>query len=138
MSIGAAHRWITPRDRATRCGVPIPSDEVVARVSAAIALAACALLYLEARAIRRPSRLLGHGVATLLAVAAVTTYFQFFAIPASQYFHRWEMFHYFMGAKYAPELSYERLYVCTAVAEAELGRRAEVEARPIRDLRNDA
>jgi hypothetical protein len=124
--------------RATACAVPIPSDEVVARVSAAIAMAACALLYLEARAVRRPSRLLVHTIAGLLAAAAVTTYFQFFTIPAGQYFHRWEMFHYFMGAKYAPELSYDRLYVCTVVAEAELGHRSEVEARSIRDLRNDA
>lgn len=116
----------------------IPSDEVVARVCAAIALSACLLLYLEARATRAPPRALTHAIAGLLAAAAVTTYFQFFTIPAGQYFHRWEMFHYFMGAKYAPELSYDRLYACTAVADAELGHRAEVEARPMRDLDSDA
>jgi hypothetical protein len=34
-------------------------------------------------------------------------------------YHRWEQFHYFLGAKYFPELGYTRLYQCTAVAEAE-------------------
>src|SRR5262249_32251052 len=33
---------------------------------------------------------------------------------------------------------YDRLYACTAVADAEAGRRAEVEQRRMRDLRDDS
>ncbi len=50
--------------------------------------------------------------------------------------HRWELYHYYVGAKYAPELGYDGLYACTALAEAEdavdLG-----PTRPFRDLRTD-
>jgi hypothetical protein len=119
--------------------MPVPSEEVVARLSAAIALLACALLYVEARASRRGTApRSARAIALALAALAVTTYFHFFMIPKEQFFHRWELFHYFMGAKYAPELGYERLYACAAVADAESGRRAEVERRPMRDLRDDS
>jgi hypothetical protein len=48
--------------------------------------------------------------------------------------HASETYHYYIGAKYFPELGYTRLYRCTAVAEAELGRRRGVEARHAREL----
>ncbi len=50
--------------------------------------------------------------------------------------HGWELYHYYAGAKYAPELGYDGLYECTALADAEdavdLGPK-----RPFRDLRTD-
>jgi len=52
-------------------------------------------------------------------------------------YHRWEQFHYFLGAKYFPELGYTRLYQCTAIAEAERFGRAGVARRAIRDLTTD-
>lgn len=48
--------------------------------------------------------------------------------------HHYEFFHYFVGAKYFPELGYTRLYECANVAEAEQGFRRRVELRRIRDL----
>jgi hypothetical protein len=50
------------------------------------------------------------------------------------YIHIWEHYHYYIGAKYGPELRYSRLYVCTAVADMEDGLRARVKKRKIRDL----
>jgi hypothetical protein len=50
------------------------------------------------------------------------------------YEHVWEHYHYYMGAKYAPELRYSRLYECTAVADSEDGFRARVKKRHMRDL----
>lgn len=47
------------------------------------------------------------------------------------------MFHYFVGSKYARELGYERLYLCSALADAEMGNREHVQQRRMRDLRND-
>ena len=37
----------------------------------------------------------------------------------SDFVHRWEFFHYYMGGKYLPELGYTKLYACTAVVDAE-------------------
>src|SRR5262245_568091 len=48
--------------------------------------------------------------------------------------HASETYHYYVGGKYFPELGYTGLYRCTALADAEAGRRAEVEARYARDL----
>jgi hypothetical protein len=50
------------------------------------------------------------------------------------YEHIWEHYHYYIGAKYGPEIRYSRLYVCTAVADMEDGLRARVKKRKIRDL----
>jgi hypothetical protein len=50
------------------------------------------------------------------------------------YEHVWEHYHYYMGAKYAPELRFSRLYECTAVADMADGLRARVKKRKMRDL----
>jgi hypothetical protein len=46
--------------------------------------------------------------------------------------HYWDAFHYFMGAKYLPELGYSRLYEATFIAGREMGNFRDVTA--IRDL----
>ncbi len=48
--------------------------------------------------------------------------------------HVWEHYHYYMGAKYAPELRFSRLYECTAVADMSDGLKARVKKRKMRDL----
>ena len=51
------------------------------------------------------------------------------------FIHYYEFYHYYLGAKYAPELGYTRLYECTIAAEdefAHLG--ARLERLEIRDL----
>jgi hypothetical protein len=50
------------------------------------------------------------------------------------YIHVWEHYHYYVGAKYAPELRFARLYECTAAADLADGLRARVKKRPMRDL----
>jgi hypothetical protein len=112
------------------------SEQLVGRVAAGIGALTCAGLYLEARGVTfgRARRLL----AGLLMVLSVSTYFHYFELPVGGFYHHWEMFHYFLGSKYARELGYERLYLCSALADAETGNRAHVERRRMRDLRNDA
>ena len=111
------------------------SEQLIGRVSAGLGALTCVGLYLEARGFTfgRARRLL----AGLMMVASVTTYFHFFELPIGGFYHRWEMFHYFLGSKYARELGYDRLYSCSALADAETGNRAQVERRRMRDLRND-
>ena len=86
--------------------------------------------HVSARARRGAGAVLG-----LCAVLSVGAYFQFGRLPAG-FVHRWEMFHYYVGSKYHAELGYERLYGCTAVADAEDGVPSN-ERRTIRDLAND-
>jgi hypothetical protein len=52
----------------------------------------------------------------------------------NHYIHIWEHYHYYMGAKYGPELRYARLYECTAAADLEDGLRSRVQKRKMRDL----
>jgi hypothetical protein len=72
--------------------------------------------------------------AALFSFAAVICYFQFFQIGYPEFYHRWEFFHYYMGAKYFPEMGYDGLYKCTAIAESDLGFAKEVRARKLRDI----
>lgn len=97
-------------------------------------------LMLEARATRlrvyvreRWKRRLGWTF-TILAFFA---YFDFFNpnVRYSEYYHRHELFHYYLGAKYFDEIGYTRLYECASIAEVELGRGNQVLNREIRDLR---
>jgi len=54
-----------------------------------------------------------------------------------EYVHTREVYHYYMGAKYFPELSYTRLYDCSVVADQEAGLGAAAGRRVIRDLRTN-
>ncbi|MFQ5985449.1 MAG: hypothetical protein ACE5LL_08035 [Alphaproteobacteria bacterium] len=56
-------------------------------------------------------------------VAAVLSYPNFGVFHANHYdhIHYWDAFHYFMGAKYLPELGYSGLYEATFVAGRDLG-----------------
>jgi len=71
-------------------------------------------------------------------VLAALTYFNFGAFHFGTYIHGWDVFHYYVGAKYFPELGYERLYECVAVADGEEpALRPRVEARRITNLRTN-
>ncbi len=76
---------------------------------------------------------------TLVAVgvASFAAYFNFGHLHFDNFVHVWDTYHYYMGAKYFPELNYELLYDCAAVADAESGRRDEVIKRPLTDLRTN-
>lgn len=75
--------------------------------------------------------------AIALSVVAFCSYFDFYNAHTrySEYYHRHEFYHYYLGSKYNSELGYVRLYECTAVAEVDLGRGTEMKKRELRDLR---
>lgn len=75
-------------------------------------------------------------VAWGLTITAFGVYFDFFNPNTrySEYYHRHEFYHYYLGSKYSKELGYKRLYECTFVAEIENGRGADIRKREIRDL----
>lgn len=73
-------------------------------------------------------------VVFVLLAAAALAYPNFGMFHPNHYhhIHYWDVYHYFMGAKYFPELGYSRLYEATYVAGRELGAFGGVKA--IRDL----
>ncbi len=73
----------------------------------------------------------------LLVVTSALSWTQFGAFQGSGTVHYWDMFHYFVGTKYFPELGYFDLYECAAQAERENGRGAEVDSQQIRDLEDN-
>ncbi|MEE2677164.1 MAG: hypothetical protein VX546_01165 [Myxococcota bacterium] len=87
--------------------------------------------WFQGRASRRRGWDAGLAALGLAALACWTNLGQF-NFPG--FGHPSETFHYFMGAKYFPEVGHSRLYRCVALAEAEGGRAAEPAGRRVRDL----
>lgn len=77
------------------------------------------------------------GLLVGLALVGAGAYFNWGAGHFTGRVHQYEFFHYFLGAKYFPELGYTGLYECTSLVEAEQGYRRRVELGTIRDLRNN-
>ncbi len=74
-----------------------------------------------------------------LGAIAFLTYFNFGFFHFPNFIHGWDTFHYYVGAKYSRELSYDRLYECVAVADSEIpALRRRVELRKITNLRTNA
>jgi hypothetical protein len=71
-----------------------------------------------------------------LSAIGFLAYFSFFNpnVRYEPYYHRHELYHYYLGSKYFAELGYRRLYLCTAVAEVELGRGEHIRDKSLRDL----
>lgn len=110
----------------------------VEAVKSGVAAAAAALL-LWGLWLRRAGRADAHrrlrDAALLgLGVLGVACWVNLGRFHYSHFAHRADAYHHFVGAKYFPELGYQRLYACTAVAEAEAGRGRQIAGRPMRDL----
>lgn len=72
-----------------------------------------------------------------LAVLAFVSWWNLEGFQFGKAYHRWEFYHYYLGAKYSPELEYTRLYDCTAAAEVEADPSAKILDRPTRNLRTN-
>lgn len=73
-------------------------------------------------------------VVALAAALSWTNFGAFRLTGTTVHYH--EFFHYYFGARYAPELGYDRLYDCAVVAQAELQPEnlAAIAAMPVRNL----
>lgn len=60
-------------------------------------------------------------VGITLGIAAISLYFNGYKFGYPKYYHRWDQYHYYMGAKYYPEMGYDGLYKCSLLAQDELG-----------------
>ena len=57
----------------------------------------------------------------ILVFAATAAWFEFGWLRYGKYMNPHDVYHYYVGAKYAPELGYTKLYGASLAAEAELG-----------------
>ena len=101
-----------------------PYDTRAGLAKAIVASAAAACVLYERYRARRDRPVAEHWrrlAGILLAAAAIFCYFNGFRYTYPPYWHHSDLFHYYMGAKYFPELRYDGLYRCTAIAQDQLG-----------------
>ena len=79
-------------------------------------------------------RPLRDGLLLALGLTAGLCWWNLGGFREAGYVHVWDTFHYYMGGKYFRELGYERLYLCSALADAEDGFLDAGARRRIRDL----
>ena len=72
-----------------------------------------------------------------IAVVALAAWWNLGRFHFSSFTHPHEFFHYYLGAKYSPELGYAGLYDCTAAVESEESLTPELARRWTRDLRTN-
>ena len=121
-----------------------PHQETIDLVNAiklAIAIAGCALLIWSVivRRLGRPRmhRRLRDALLGTLAALSALCWSNFFQFHYSQYFHPSDLYHYYVGAKYFPELGYTKLYECTAAADIAAGLKAQPTGR-LREIQQPA
>ncbi|MFO0593932.1 MAG: hypothetical protein U0228_01475 [Myxococcaceae bacterium] len=73
----------------------------------------------------------------VLGLAGFVGYFNFAHLHFGNFVHVWDTYHYVMGAKYFPELGYDKLYDCSTVANYENGHADEVARQTFTDLRTN-
>lgn len=73
----------------------------------------------------------------VIALLCLAGWWNLFRFHFPSFVHTWEVFHYYMGAKYVNEIGYTKLYECATAADVEDG--IQIRANnSIRDLRTNA
>jgi len=115
--------------------IGIREDFLLKHVLATVALALLAWTLVASRRGEAPATRRGRRIAlAALAAAAALAWPNFLNFHFMYRYKIHDFYHYYLGAKYAPELRYDGLYACTTVADAEDGLAALAGARPMRDL----
>ncbi len=115
------------------------NDDRMVQIKAGIAVVGAILLLwywlADDLPILRRWRRLRDGLLIAIGLLSCAAWWNLGRFHFNPFIHYYEFYHYYLGAKYAPELGYTRLYECTVAAEdefAHLGPR--LERAPIRDL----
>jgi hypothetical protein len=147
-AIPAGWPLVGPAQPAPISAFPWLSLEAVIRVKFAVALAGAVLLiaswWLDRSGARRPrlAATIDVSLAVTAAIAALG-WWNFLQISGDDYertyVNYWDIEQHWLGAKFAPELGYTRLYPCIVAADVQAGLRdALLQVRWTRDLSSDA
>lgn len=120
---------------------PVELDTTAQLVQFAISIGALGVigfgLYLHWEGKGHVRQLLRDRLLLVLGLLGFLGYFNFAHLHFGNFVHVWDTYHYVMGAKYFPELGYEKLYDCTTVANFENGHTDEVARQTYTDLRTN-
>jgi hypothetical protein len=98
-------------------------DRSASVVQMSIAIGAFAVIawgyWLAQRKRGRDFQLLRDRLLVVLGLSAGLGYANFGHLHFDAFIHTWDTYHYYMGAKYFPEVGYEWLYDCSVVADSE-------------------
>jgi hypothetical protein len=117
-------------------------NEVSARFEMVLAMCGAALLgwglWLAKKGRADDFKKLRDRLLMVIGFLSFGAYWNFGSGHFGNYIHIWDTYHYYVGSKYFNELSYDRLYDCVAVADAEdPSLRRRVELRKIMNLRTN-
>jgi hypothetical protein len=117
-------------------------NESMVVVKMAVALVGAAVLVWFFLAERLPDlrrgRRVREGLLALLGIVSCACWWNLGRYHFNGVVHYYEFYHYYLGAKYAPELGYTRIYDCTLAAESEIPDvRPRLETLQVRDLTNN-
>ncbi len=104
--------------------IKMEGDRALGIIKAAMAMVAAGCIFYEQHreGMRRPiAERWKRFVGITLAVASIAAYFHGFKPGYGKYYHRHDQYHYYLGAKYFPEIGYDDLYKCTVIAQDQLG-----------------
>lgn len=114
------------------------SPRSIAGVKAATAVAGTAVLglglWLERRGRGDARRRTRDAALAALGLLGLACWWNLGQFHYPGFAHRSDSFHYYLGAKYFPELGYTGLYACVAVADQQAGLRGPLLERPMRNL----
>ncbi len=115
--IAAASLWYVYDDGKSR------GDRSASVVQMSLAMAAFAVItwgyWLVVHKRGREFQLLRDRLLIVIGLGAGLGYVNFGHLHFDAFIHTWDTYHYYMGAKYFPEVGYEWLYDCAVVADSE-------------------
>ncbi len=101
----------------------VKDDNTASTVTLTLSLGAFAVIawgyYLAAQKRGRDFQLLRDRLLVALGVSAGLGYANFGHLHFNNFIHTWDTYHYYIGAKYFPEVGYDRMYECSITADSE-------------------
>ncbi|MBL8954375.1 MAG: hypothetical protein JNK82_26595 [Myxococcaceae bacterium] len=101
----------------------IKDDNTASTMTLTLSLGAFAVIawgyYLAAQKRARDFQLLRDRLLVAIGISAGLGYANFGHLHFENFIHTWDTYHYYVGAKYFPEIGYDRMYECAITADSE-------------------